>query len=160
MRPVLVGRGPAGGGPVIVALDDDDNVAVLLRHGRPAAARLGVALRVAYVWSDCRPPDCAHHRCCHRDLAEAKRLLTALLDEHLTVEAAQQVERDVIHDTDPGPALTALSSNASLIVVGSSSHRPTTGDVLGATTRALLGRTGCPVLVVPHHRSSVTSGSW
>src|SRR5690348_12860801 len=62
-QPVAV-RGthaPTRHGPVVVALDDDNNAGPLLRHGSAAATRLGVALRVVHVWSDCRPPDCPHH---------------------------------------------------------------------------------------------------
>jgi len=136
-------------GPVVVALDDDGNAGSLLRHGRRAAARLGVPLRAAYVWSDCRPPDCAHHRRCHRNLEGACRLLTGLIEDHLPVDAARKVERDVVHATDPAGALVTLSAAASMLVVGSSSDSSRGSSDLGGTTRRLLGRTGCPVMVVP-----------
>src|SRR4029453_14794388 len=70
-HPVVVRdqRSRVRAGPVIVAPDDDDNAGPLLCHGLTLATRLGVPLRAVYVWSDCRPPDCVHHRCCHRDLA-------------------------------------------------------------------------------------------
>jgi len=151
---------PTSTGPVLVALDDDDNAGALVRHGRRLAARFGVALRAAYVWSGCRPPDCAHHRCCHRDLAEARRLLCELLDEHLTADEIRQVERDVLLSADPAEALIALSASASMLVVGSSSDRPASPATLGATTRAILGRTRCPVLVVPYRRLSATRVTW
>jgi len=151
---------PTAAGPVLVALDDDDNAGVLLQHGGSLAERLGVALRVTYVWSDCRPPECTHHRCCHRDLAEADRLLSGLLDEHLTSEHAVQVERDVLHHGDPAEALIVLSAPASMLVVGSSSDRPASPATLGATTRAILGRTRCPVMVVPHHTLAATRVGW
>lgn len=147
-------------GPVMVALDDDGNAGMLLRHGYEVAARLGVAMRVVHVWSDCRPPDCPHHRRCHRDLGQADRLLAALLDEHLPIEAARRIERDVLHAPDPAEALVALAASASALIVGSSSDRPTGGGTLGTTTRAVLGRTRCPVLVVPYHRVSATSVHW
>lgn len=149
-----------GTGPVLVALDDDDNAGVLVRHGRMLAARFGVALRAAYVWSDCRPPDCAHHRSCHRDLAEAQRLLRELLDKHLTDDETGQVERDVLRSADPAEALVALSASASMLVVGSSSDRPASPATLGATTRAILGRTRCPVVVVPYRQLSATRVTW
>ncbi|MCU7730998.1 universal stress protein [Actinoplanes sp. KI2] len=149
--PVVVpgSRQRASAGPVVVALDDDGNARTLLRHGRHLAARLRVPLRAAYVWSDCRPPECAHHRRCHRDLGEACRLLTALIDDHLPADAAGQVERDVVHAVDPAAALVTLSASASMLVVGSSSDCPRDSAELGGTTRRLLGRTRCPVMVVP-----------
>lgn len=153
-RPFVVhGTRPAAvSGPVIVALDDDGHAGELLRHGWAMAERLGVPVRVAYVWSDCRPPHCDHHRRCHRNLGEARRLLTELLDEHLSVEQAQEVEREVLHDADPAEALVALAESASMLVVAASSDRPHRSEVLGATTRSLLFRTACPVAVVPHSR--------
>ena len=107
-----------------------------------------------------RPPECAHHRHCHRDLAEAHRLLSALLDEHLTAETTRQVEQDILHADDPAEALVALSATASILVVGASSDCPTSPTALGATTRAVLGRTRCPVVVVPHRRLSATRITW
>jgi nucleotide-binding universal stress UspA family protein len=65
------------------------------------------------------------------------------------VEAARQVERDVVHARDPATALVTLSNAASMLVVGSSSDSPRAGSDLGGTTGRLLGRTGCPVMVVP-----------
>lgn len=159
----LVVRGmqaPTRSGPVMVALDDDGNAGVLLQRGCEAAARLGVALRVVHVWSDCRPPDCPHHRRCHRDLGEADRLLAALLDEHLPIEATGRIEREVVHAPDPAEALVALAASASTLVVGSSSDRPSGSGALGATTRAVLGRTPCPVMIVPYHRLSATRVRW
>jgi len=60
----------------------------------------------------------------------------------------ERVERDVVHDTDAGGALSALSASASLLVVGASSD-PSPRGLLGQTTRALLARTRCPLAVVP-----------
>lgn len=151
---------PTGAGPVLVAVDDDDNAGALLRYGCRLAARLGVSLRVAYVWSDCRPPDCTHHRRCHRYLAEAGRVLSELLDEHLAIDEARQVEWDVLHEDDPATALVALSASASMLVVGSSSDRPPSPAALSATTRAILGRTRCPVVVVPYRGLSATRATW
>jgi hypothetical protein len=66
---------------------------------------LDVPMRVVYVWTDCRFPDCAHHRTCHRDLADAERLLAVLFDEHLPPEAAGRIEREVVRAADSGEAL-------------------------------------------------------
>ncbi|GAA0504709.1 hypothetical protein Ade02nite_70590 [Paractinoplanes deccanensis] len=159
LRPGTRGAGRTTAGPVVVAVDDDDNAGALLRHGRREAGRLGVPLRVAYVWSDCRPPDCPHHRRCHRDLGGASRLVDLLVREHLA-EPGPPLEREVLHDPDPAAALVALSAGASLLVIGSSSDRPAHVGALGGTTRAVLGRTRCPVAVVPHRHRSVTRPAW
>jgi len=65
------------------------------------------------------------------------------------VDAAGQVERDVVHATDPAKALATLSAAASMLVAGASGDSPRGPPDLGGTTRRLLGRTGCPVMVVP-----------
>jgi nucleotide-binding universal stress UspA family protein len=148
--PVLVhperGREPSG--PVLVALDDDANAAALTAYGLTAAAHRGVSLRTVYVWTDCRPPDCDHHRACHHDLADAAQLLADIIEQHLSIEELDEVERDVVHHTDPGRALVDLSDSASLLVVGASSRHNPRG-LLGETTRELLVHTCCPLAVVP-----------
>jgi nucleotide-binding universal stress UspA family protein len=150
--PVVVdaGRPHNTSGPVLVALDDDQNPAVLAAYGRAEALRRGVALRVVYIWTDCRPPDCDHHLVCHPDLWDAARLLAAIVNQHLSADEASDIERDVLHDADPASALVALSASASLLIVGASSRRPDSGVLLGDTTRGLVGRTRCPLAVVPH----------
>ncbi|MFI7542446.1 universal stress protein [Actinoplanes sp. NPDC049599] len=146
------GRADAPGhssGPVLVALDDDGNAAALTAYGRAEARRRGVALRTVYVWTDCRPPDCDHHRACHRDLGGAVRMLAHLIGESLPPDEANEVERDVLHAADPVQALAELSASASLLVLGAGSL-PGPGGLLGDTTRELVARTRCPIAVVPH----------
>ncbi|WP_127509711.1 universal stress protein [Actinoplanes solisilvae] len=151
---------PPATGPVLVAVDDDDNAESLLLRGREEAGRLGVPMRVTYVWSHCRPPACTHHRRCHRNLGEASRLLNTLVDEHLTEEDLPPVERDVLHDEDPAGALLELSSGASLLVIGSASETHGPDDALGDTCRALVGRTRCPVAVVRRRHLAATRVGW
>jgi nucleotide-binding universal stress UspA family protein len=146
-------------GPVIVALDDDGNAANLLLHGSDLAARLGVALRVVYVWTACRPPECSHHRRCHADLCEASRLLTDLLEERTTA-GMDQIEREVVHYSDPAEALVALSDEASYLVMGASSDDVGADRAFGRTTRSVLGRARCPLLVVPCRPPPVTRTGW
>jgi nucleotide-binding universal stress UspA family protein len=137
-------------GPILVALDDDENPAALAAYGLAEALRRGVALRTVYIWTDCRPPACDHHLACHRNLEEASRLLSVIVDEHLTGGEANDIERDVLHYADPVQALVELSASASLLIVGASSRRPGPGVLLGDTTRALVARARCPLAVVPH----------
>ena len=163
VQPVVI-TGPITarpGGPVIVAVDDDAHPGVLLRYGWDLANHLGVALRAVYVWTDCRPPECAHHRTCHRDLADAERLLATLLDEHLPQDAAGRIEREVVRDSDVGPALASISSSASLLVVASCSDEPGKArGSLGSSARTLLGSTACPLVVVPHDVPPMPPARW
>jgi nucleotide-binding universal stress UspA family protein len=154
---VHVERRSEPSGPVLVALDDDANSAALTAYGLAEAARRGVALRTVYVWTDCRPPDCDHHCACHSDLSDAAQLLADIIEENLSTAELDEVERDVLHDIDPGSALSALSASASLLVVGASSRQRPRG-LLGETTRRLLADTRCPLAVVPTAPPGFPSG--
>ncbi|SNY59516.1 Universal stress protein family protein [Paractinoplanes atraurantiacus] len=142
-------------GPVVVAVDDDGNARRLLRRGSEMAERLGVPLRVVYIWSDCRPPHCMHHRRCLRDIGEALRFVDTLVGNHLG-EPGPAVERDVVHAADPAGALADVSAGASLLVVGETSDH----DATGGTAAAVLVRATCPVTVVPHRPRSITQSVW
>jgi len=163
VQPVVV-TGPVTapqGGPVVVAVDADAHPGVLQRYGWQLSSHLGVPLRVVYVWTDCRPPDCAHHRTCHPDLADAERLLAALLKEYLPLEAVGCIEREVLHEADPAEALQAISSVGSLLVLGSSSDQPGSNrGTLGSTARSLVGRTACPLILVPYGVARLQPAPW
>ena len=78
-------------------------------------------------------------------------MLSQIIEEHLAPDDASDLERDVLHDTDPAQALAALSATASLLVLGAASRRPDGEGVLGDTTRGLVVRARCPLAVVPQH---------
>ncbi|MET8148904.1 universal stress protein [Actinoplanes sp. NPDC049668] len=140
--PVLVsGTAKSSAGPVVAAVDDDDNPGDILRYAAAQARRLGVPLRVVHVW--------AGRRNRHDTISDADRLLSAVLYDHLTPDQAAAAEREIRHDDDVVRALTALSAGAALLVIAAR-RRPTTGSgPLGSTARALLGSTACPVAVLP-----------
>jgi nucleotide-binding universal stress UspA family protein len=148
--PVLVVGGRSAVGPVLVALDDDVHAGDLLSYAAAEATRIGTTLRAVHVWTEsaARP----HHRRVqvHDSITEADHLLADLLYAHLPDGHA---DRQVLHDSDPARALVELSRSASLLVAGTRSRVSSGDKALGATTIALLGRTACPLAVLPH-------GSW
>jgi nucleotide-binding universal stress UspA family protein len=137
-----------GGTCVLAAIDDDNNPETILRYARAQASHLGVPLRVVHVWTGredvaggCRMP--------RRDRpADADRLLSAVLYQHLPADEAQTAERQIVHDREPARALRALSDEAALLVMAATSN-PAGGGFLGDTVQQLAGHTGCPLAILP-----------
>ncbi len=119
----------------------------LAAYGARQAARLGATLRAVHVWTESSAMVSRRRLDRHDRITDADRLLADVLDEHLP---GARYERQVLHDRDPARALAELSRTGSLLIVGARSRAPARDDVLGTTTAALLGRTACPLAVLPH----------
>ena len=147
---VLVGgTAPAPGQPVVAAVDDDACTSRVVRYAAEQARRLAVPLRVVHVWTGRdRATPCPRTRY-HDEACDADRLLSAVLYDHLPREEADAAEREIRHDSETVPALTALSATASMVVVAACSRPLPAGECpLGDTVRALVGRTACPLAVL------------
>jgi hypothetical protein len=138
---VVAGTSPVRRDAVVVAaIDDDANPGPIITYAVAQARRSGAPLRVVHVWTGplVSPDDRMSHADC---------LLAGVLREHL-LDPADPVEREILHDAEPAAALLALSQEAALLVVAASSDTlPVT--VLGDTVRTLIGRTACPLAIVP-----------
>ncbi|GAB1691665.1 universal stress protein [Krasilnikovia sp. M28-CT-15] len=148
--PVLVygPEPPSAGRAVVAAVDDDSCPGCVIAYADAEARRLGVPLRAVYAWTEAGSAVTGGYRLSRHDrMSDADRLLTSILYDHLPADAADAVERQILHDTDPAHALVSLSQEASLLVVAAGSHHA--GEVLGHIPRALLGRTACPLAVLP-----------
>ncbi|MFI7542525.1 universal stress protein [Actinoplanes sp. NPDC049599] len=148
---VLVHGNAAGsrGSVVVAAVDDDTCPGRVLRYAAAEARRRGVPLRVVHVWTG-RPTAVPGVRRARLDqMSDADLLLSEVLYDHLTPAQADATEREILHDPDPGRALVALSAEAALLVVAARSTPAGDGDPLGGTVRELLGRTACPLAVLP-----------
>ncbi len=125
------------------AVDDDPQAGRILRCAAGRARELGVPLRVVHVWTDRgeaaeRPPWC-----------RADHMVTCALYDHLPQEEAGAAEREILHDLAAGPALAALSTSAAVMVVAARGGPSPGGEPLGGTVRSLLGRTACPLAILP-----------
>jgi nucleotide-binding universal stress UspA family protein len=148
--PVVVCRhAPAASpaGPVLVALDDDANTDPLVGYAVGEADRLRVPLRVVHVCTEATTT--AQRRWTTRQdrMPDADRLLACALYRHAT-GAEVPVERQILHDREPAAALAELSRSAAMLVVAATSGAVADAP-LGETTAALLGRTACPLVVLP-----------
>jgi len=161
--PVLVSGTAArtAGSVVVAAVDDDANPGRILPHAAAEARRLRVPLRVVHVWTGWATSALGLRMNRHDRISDADRLLSAVLYDHLTAAEAEATEREILHDRDVVSALIALSEDASLIVIAARSGPAHHDEPLGDTVRALIGRTGCPVAVLPPCAGLVTTtSSW
>lgn len=145
---VVGGTAPAPGRPVVAAVDDDARTSRVVRYAAEQARRLAVPLRVVHVWTGRDRPAPSPRTRYHDDAYDADLLLSAVLYDHLPQAEADAAEREIRHGGDAGPALAALSAAASLVVVAARSRPPSADAPLGDTVRALVGRTGCPLVVL------------
>ncbi|RZU54608.1 universal stress protein family protein [Krasilnikovia cinnamomea] len=148
--PVLVygPDSPGAGRAVVAAVDDDSCPGCVIAYAAAEARRQEVPLRAVYAWTEAEADLAEGYRLSRHDrISDADRLLTSILYDHLPADAADEVERQILHDTDPAHALVSLSQEASLLVVAAGSHHA--GEALGHIPRALLGRTACPLAVLP-----------
>jgi hypothetical protein len=100
---------PAGDAVVAAAVDDDGNPGRIIRYAAMEARRRSVPLRVVHVWTGSQASGAVMRRSRSDRMAEADRFLSAILYDHLPLEAADAAEREILHDRDPVGALIALS---------------------------------------------------
>lgn len=149
--PVLVSGTAArpAGSVIVAAIDNDARAGRILRYAATQARRLRVPLRVVHVWTGQALSATGTPMSRHDQIADADRLLSAVLYDHLTSMEAGVAEREILHDRDVVRALIALSGEVALVVTASRSGPATGDEFLGDTVRELIGRTDCPVAVLP-----------
>lgn len=140
----------AGGGRVLVGLDDDSSAAALEFAAREAEAS-GVTLTLVHAWQMPVPTmDGAvallaspiEQKAMHR------RILDAAAD---TLQAAHPdlvIERLLVNDNPPAALLTE-ARRASLLVIGTHHRGPLTGAILGSVGQDTVAQSRIPVCVVP-----------
>jgi Universal stress protein family len=138
-------RLPAGGA-VAAAVDDDASAGMVVKYASVEARRLDVPLRVVHVWTGSGTSAAGARLLRHDRMCDADFLLATVLYETLPPAEADIAEREILHDPDPVRALTALSGSLSMLVVSAAAARH---GVLGGTAGGLVGRTACPLVVVP-----------
>jgi Universal stress protein family len=136
-------------GAVAAAVDDDASCGMVTRHAGAEARRLAVPLRVVHVWTGAGASAAGARLPRHDRMCDADQLLAAVLYENLPEAEAGIAEREILHDPEPARALAALSATLSLLVVAARAVATGRGTVLGGTARGLVGRTACPLVVVP-----------
>jgi nucleotide-binding universal stress UspA family protein len=148
---VLVPPGTAGAPPdreVVVGVDLRGDCGPVLTYGFEQAKRLGVRLHALHVWRPRTALSAAVHPGPAADTGEADGhvLSTELAAVHAFFPEVEAVSEEI--GGGPAHVLPSATQKASLLVLGR--RRRTTPVVLGPVVPAVLGRTACPVAVVPH----------
>lgn len=144
-------RAPAGFTDIGVAFSDNEAGREALQAAGRLARSTGARLRVASVadprlWRlDARAGRAGEEelRAAHLQVLEARaRAALEALGEGLDVDVA-------VLEGDPVRELVLRSQELDLLVCGSRAYGPATAVLAGGTSRALMHRAACPVLVVP-----------
>lgn len=157
------GPGPAGADrPVVVGYDTTPHSRRALDWAAAEAVRRGVSLRVVYAanFPGMAPPSLAgpgileldpHALEAVEQVAEEGARIARDAHPTLQVEASTEV-------TAAGPTMVRLSEDAGLLVIGSRGLGRVAGPLLGSVGSLLLGRAGCPVVVVRGERETARPG--
>jgi nucleotide-binding universal stress UspA family protein len=145
---------PAPAGSIVVGVDGSRPSLDALRWGARQAELTGAALVAVTAW---------HYPMAYWTSvvpegvdfgADASQALDKAIEEAFDGKPPVPVEAVVVEGS-PAPALLALSSQASLLVVGSRGHGAFSGMLIGSVSEHVVSQGECPVVVVrhPHHAS-------
>jgi nucleotide-binding universal stress UspA family protein len=155
--PVVVVRGEAHDGPILVGTDGSEDSREALEFAFEEASRSHASLSVVYCWQPWQRHDQA--------VEDAAALLRGWLAESLEPIRARfpdvAVEAEVV-DGRPAITLAERAVGASLAVVGSRGRGGVRGLLLGSVSQSLLHNAACPVAVVRHRnekRRGLSSGA-
>nr|WP_240940156.1 universal stress protein [Planosporangium flavigriseum] len=140
-------------GPVLLGAEDEADGPAVIEYAFAEALVRGVMLRVVHVWAE--PPDGALSTVdpfaydVEAAAEDADRLMAEWLAGWDSSYPDVVVSREAMHHPNVAQALLGLSADAALIVVSARSHPDLSGMLLGPVTGALLGRTHCPLAIMP-----------
>lgn len=135
-RPVVVVRGAAGSGPVLLGLAGTETDGQAIDFAFEFAARHGAPLQAVHGDHHVRRPD------------ELARALAPWQERYPRVDVRTEVVGD-----KPAHALLERSEGARLLVVGSHHHNAAHRMLHGSISHATLYHAECPVAVVPAGRA-------
>ncbi len=149
--PVVLVRGTAPDGPVVVGVDGSPGSAAALEFAADEADRRGTELVALHAWTTASTTELndslpmsyeswdslEEHR---RVLAEA---LAGVAGRHPDLPVRREIRHGIARQL-----LTTLSNDAQLVVVGSRGHGGFAGLMLGSVSQHLIYRAACPVAVV------------
>jgi nucleotide-binding universal stress UspA family protein len=144
-------------GPVVLGANDEAEGRAVIEYAFVEALVRGVALHVVHVWAEL--PDAALSTVdpfaydASAAAEDADRLMAEALAGWTWTSKYPDVvvRRQAVHDPNAALAMLRLSTDAALMVVGARHHAGLSGLLLGSVTGALIGRTHCPLAIVPAH---------
>lgn len=141
--PVVVVRGEAKNGPVLVGTDGSPESEDAVAFAFEQAARFDAPLTVAYCWQ----PQERHDTPITEKRAQLQNWLVESIKTYGDKYPAVAVRTQVVEGR-PAIALAELTDDTSLVVVGSRGRGGVTGLLLGSVSQSLLRHAKCPVAVV------------
>jgi nucleotide-binding universal stress UspA family protein len=145
--PVVVVRGTARNGPILVGADGSEETAQALEFAFEQASRSGVPVKVVYCWQATGRSEVQIDEI----VARLKDWLAGSLTGYRDKYPAVTVESKIVEGR-PATALVALTADASLVVVGSRGRGGVAGLLLGSVSQSLLHHANCPVAVIHHDK--------
>jgi nucleotide-binding universal stress UspA family protein len=141
--PVVVVRGEAGNGPILVGMDGSADSEDAVAFAFEQAARFEARLTVAYCWQPQERHDAP--------ITEMRGLLQNWLAENVRTYKDKYpavAVKSLVVEGRPAIALAELTDDTSLVVVGSRGRGGVAGLLLGSVSQSLLRHAKCPVAVV------------
>jgi nucleotide-binding universal stress UspA family protein len=152
--PVLVAR-PSGTGvgsqPVVVGVDGSEHSTAAVRLAFEEAMLRQVSLRAVHI--HCIAPEadaeCGNHVGYGAATAQARaeQLIHDTTARWAHTYPDVKIETEPMYAPDVPAALLDAATTADLVVVGTRGHSAITSLLLGSTSRALVERAACPVLL-------------
>jgi nucleotide-binding universal stress UspA family protein len=149
-------------GPVLLGADDEAEGHAVIEYAYAEAWVRNAALRVVHVWAELPGAALSTVNPFAYDASAAAEDADRLMAEALAGWAWDYpdvvVRRQPVHDPNVADALLGLSAEAALMVVSARHHAGFSGLALGSVTGALIGRTHCPLAIVPSRCDWPASG--
>ncbi|QKJ18238.1 universal stress protein [Microbacterium hominis] len=136
---------------VTVGVDDDPSSDRALDLAAAEAASAGAALRVTHAWTMPTPQLDGAVALLASPLQVKEEHRKVLRDavRHVAARYPQLVVEEALVADNPSSALLQRAPRSSLLVIGTHGRGLVTGGILGSVAQDVLGRTDCPVLIVP-----------
>ena len=148
--PVVVVRGEARPGPVIVGIDDSERSDAALAYAFAYADRHGLSVRAVHAYSLGAFSYSELPYAVSEELSYLRLGATRLVEQRLEPWTAKypRVAVDIkVAEAGAAHMLVEASSEASLLVVGSHGHGGFAGILLGSVSQAAIRHANCPVAV-------------
>lgn len=138
-------------GSITVGLEDDPSSTDAVKFAAQEAERSSARLRIVHAWHLPEPStegSAALLARPRRILEQHRELLEAVVRSVAQGFPRVPVEADLVR-ASPAAALLQHAPGAAMLVVGTHRDGPLVGAYVGSVAHDLLGRAGCPVVVVP-----------
>lgn len=134
---------------VVVGVDGSSNASDAAHWAASEAGKRGARLVIAHAVQPPHGPSAPRESLEHADHRRAQgRVLLERELERVVSGFPELPVHTVLHESSPANALTSLSREAALVVMGTRGYGGFTGMLVGSVTRKLAAYTHCPLTVL------------